>query len=338
MKRLATVLALFLSPLLGACVLGGIIDGVHRSASNAGSTLGAGLVDKALGHDTAESRELDRLTEVLSDPMKMSPSNEYYLGRTTVASLLAQRYDNAVLGLSGKGSAARAQPRLAYVQSLAQALLEAADRTKSGDDRVPAALKVAVVREDAPNAWSTPGGYTIVTTGLLSMVRSEDELAAVLSHELAHIVRGHGLRALHDGQAKAYAAEKAGQVAKEAGGSRLEQGFSDFVSGLLDTLIQGYPPEWEYEADARGAAIAAAAGYDPAAMDRVIGRLAAWRKAHGAGEGIAKTHPSETERTDRLAAVLAGLEKVKVGKRFLATRAARFRASVPRLVARAGVR
>jgi predicted Zn-dependent protease len=51
-----------------------------------------------------------------------------------------------------------------------------------------------VVDDQSVNAFSIPGGFVYVNTGLLDMVQSEDELAAVLAHEIGHVVARHGLR------------------------------------------------------------------------------------------------------------------------------------------------
>ena len=54
-----------------------------------------------------------------------------------------------------------------------------------------------VIEDHRINAFALPGGYIGVHTGLLEATRSEDELAGVLAHEVAHVTQRHIARAIH---------------------------------------------------------------------------------------------------------------------------------------------
>ena len=55
----------------------------------------------------------------------------------------------------------------------------------------PASYHFLVVHEDQPNAFAIPGGYIFIFDGLLTQIRSEDEIAGVLAHEIGHVERNH---------------------------------------------------------------------------------------------------------------------------------------------------
>ncbi len=263
-----------------------------------------------------------------------TPRQEYYLGRTVTAQILA-RYDNEVVGLRGKGAKASATPTLAYVDSIAQVVLQGARKTYPAEaykeagvtERVPTVFRVAIVKDDAPGAWSAPGGFTVLTTGMLDLCESEDEIAAVLAHEMGHISMAHGLAAVDPSRR-----QQIDEVIKAAGaaftaelGKQLEF-MKDFTDDIAKALFEsGYEKEWEYAADGRGATILTAIGYDPAALVSVLQKLDAWQKAHGMG-GWSKTHPPPSERIAKIERAMREqhLSAAKVPREKLTVRRQRF--------------
>ncbi len=167
----------------------------------------------------------------------------------------------------------------------------------------------AVFRADAPgwrwesnvisskelNAWCMPGGKMAVYSGLIERLHlSDDELAAVMGHEIAHALREHGR-------------EKAGQaagvgVAAAIGGALIgsyfgvDPGLGQTVLGTAGELAFMRPNSrgMEQEADRIGVELAARAGYDPHAA------IALWEKmARVSGGGTPQwlsTHPSHDSR------------------------------------------
>ena len=118
--------------------------------------------------------------------------------------------------------------------------------------------RVAVIRANEPNAFALPGNHIVCTTALLDLYRGapEDELAAVLGHEVAHVVCRHGV-------------EKATKSMVTSAMLFTSVLFGDFILALLlsqaTTLGINLPfsREMEREADHLGLKIAAAACYDP---------------------------------------------------------------------------
>lgn len=140
------------------------------------------------------------------------------------------------------------------------------------------------------NAWVMPGGKIAFYTGLLEKLKpSDDEIAAVMGHEIAHALREHGRERASQAMAQGIALSILGAV---AGVSR---GGMDLTQAVLNvTLNLPNSREHETEADRIGVELAARAGYDPRAA------IAVWEKMSKLGGGkspeILSTHPAPTTR------------------------------------------
>ena len=86
-------------------------------------------------------------------------------------------------------------PRLAELQEMVKAILTTWPETLKGYD-----YRVQVIRDETPNAYAVPGGNLYFTTGLLEMIEYPEELESVLSHEIAHVERRHGLKQFYQVQ------------------------------------------------------------------------------------------------------------------------------------------
>ena len=127
-----------------------------------------------------------------------------------------------------------------------------------------------VIDDDSINAFALPGGYIGIHSGLLKATRSEDELAGVIAHEIAHVTQRHIARALAAGKKQSLlsTAIMLGAVIAGASGAG-----SDAVQGAMavaqGTQIQqqiNFTRENEYEADRIGISALARAGFDPRGM------------------------------------------------------------------------
>ena len=272
-----------------------------------------------------------------------TPRQEYYLGRTVTAHILA-RFDSGLVGVEGKGRQAKAVRPLAYVTRIAQVVLQGARKSYPKEaykeagvtERVPTAFRVGIVQDEAPGAWSAPGGFVVLTTGMLELCENEDELAAVLAHEMGHVSMAHGLAAVDPNRRQQIdeVIKAAGQAFAAELGKQMKfmKGFADDIAKTL--FDSGYEKEWEYAADGRGATILTAAGYDPNAMVSVLKKLEAWQKAHGKG-GWSKTHPLASERISKLEKTIREqkLAPAKVPTSKLERRKARFERNLKTKVA-----
>ncbi len=158
-----------------------------------------------------------------------------------------------------------------------------------------------LVNSDVINAFAVPGCYIYVTRGLMAIVNSEAELAAVLAHELGHIVARHSQR---QQQRSMWRGLGVAAVQLITGSERLTQ-IAGAAAGLF-TLR--YSRAQEFEADDLGVTYLHDAGYDPyAAVDMLdaLGRQESFMmQTRGRDEARsippwARTHPLTTERTAR---------------------------------------
>jgi predicted Zn-dependent protease len=180
-----------------------------------------------------------------------------------------------------------------YVNGVGQKLAAVADR------KLP--YEFVVLNSSVPNAWALPGGKIAINRGLLTELKSESELAAVLGHEIVHAAARHGARAqergtlLQAGLALAQIGAAVGGVDQNAAGLLLHG--ASVGAQLVQTK---YSREQELEADRYGMEYMKRAGYDPAGavtLQETFVRLAesADRKQSWL-EGLFASHPPSAER------------------------------------------
>lgn len=161
--------------------------------------------------------------------------------------------------------------------------------------------RFALLDTDVVNAFSCPGGYVLVTRGLLDACRNEAELATVLAHECGHVAGEHVLGEIKRAE---LVGAGLGIVASEAGGGDLSADLMRKIGekGFDLLLNRGMDRKDEYDADARGCRIAHAAGYATAPYGEFLSRLEARmvRDAGGPMASLAKTHPLPSDRLARL--------------------------------------
>jgi len=152
---------------------------------------------------------------------------------------------------------------------------------------------------DSPNAFALPGGKVGVNTGLFKVAKNDDQLAAVMGHEVAHAIARHGNERMSQGLLAQGGVAAAGIA---TGGQGLTTAGAALAAQYLFTLPNNRTQE--SEADEIGLLYMAEAGYDPrAAVDL-------WRNMEAAGAGgqleWASTHPSPGNRIKRLQELMPG--------------------------------
>jgi predicted Zn-dependent protease len=162
-------------------------------------------------------------------------------------------------------------------------------------------LEVFPVLAPEINAFAMPGGFIGVNTGLLVSAQSESELAAVLGHEISHVVQRHiarGMTQQNQSGAIALASMAAALLAAVAGSGNLAMGVAAFGQAAAIDRQLGFSRDAEREADRVGLQMLYKAGYDPSGMATMFGRLeSASRLNEGRGGGAwASTHPLSLER------------------------------------------
>jgi predicted Zn-dependent protease len=219
---------------------------------------------------------------------EISPEEEYYIGRAVAAKILA------TYPLSTNQSLVR------YVENVGFAVAVASDVPETFGG-----YHFAVLESEVPNAIAAPGGFVFVTTGLLKLLPNEDALAAVLGHEIVHVVDQHGLKSISRDRLAAAVADIAKVAASINCNELLSQSVSVFggvVDDIVSTLLnRGYSQEQEFSADAGGMTFMARVGFDPRQMDTVLGVMT---RMPPADEGWFRSHPGPDARRAEVKALL----------------------------------
>ncbi|THF62474.1 M48 family metallopeptidase [Pseudothauera rhizosphaerae] len=155
--------------------------------------------------------------------------------------------------------------------------------------------EVAVLSSDQLNAWCMAGGKMAIYTGLIDQLKlTDDEIAAVLGHEIAHALREHARERISKSMATNIGISVAGALfgVGDAGQSLMGQ-VAKVTFELPNSRLH------ETEADRIGVELAARAGYDPRAAVTLWNKMAS--KSSGAPPEWLSTHPSHTSRQRDLA-------------------------------------
>lgn len=156
--------------------------------------------------------------------------------------------------------------------------------------------EVRIVEADVPNAFSLPGGYTYITTEMLKILESDDEIAAVLAHEFVHADRAHVLVQTAR-SSKLDIISLIGLIAAAQGGGA----GAAVVAGAVQTAyMNSYAIDLEKEADARGIEMLHKAGYNPTAMLVLMEKLNVedLKRRSYESAGIYQNHPEDSERIE----------------------------------------
>ena len=217
-------------------------------------------------------------------------------------------------------------PKSVYVRTIGATLAAA-----SNDPMPYHGYMFLTVQSDEVNAFAVPGGFVFVTTGMLKFLKDEDELAAILGHEMGHMELRHGMKSVgKESVLKLFSLMK--EVATMSGDSgdstqtaarQQLVALADELFGKLTTSIRnGYGIEMESQADWRSIQFAKTLGYETKALYDVLERFKAEKGTYGGA-----SYPAE-----RGADVLKYREgfgcKDDDGESGRAARAARYRSAV----------
>ncbi|MGV8079737.1 MAG: M48 family metalloprotease [Syntrophales bacterium] len=233
-----------------------------------------------------QGQSIKKSTKAVAKSLEdFTPEQEYYIGRTVGAVVLA------------KYKVLPDKRINAYVNLLGQTLAQASDTPE-----LFGGYHFLVLDSDDINAFATPGGHIFVTRGLIRCCRTEDELAAVLAHEIGHIQLRHGMKAIEKARMTEALTILAQEGAKSFGSqevAQLTQAFGGVISDITNTMINnGYSRTYEYQADRAAVTILRRVGYNPAALTEMLGVMA--RQIKPGGTDFAKTHPSPENRISEL--------------------------------------
>jgi metalloendopeptidase OMA1, mitochondrial len=178
--------------------------------------------------------------------------------------------------------------------ALQQRVTAVGSRIAAVSDVPGAKWELAVIDDPTPNAFALPGGKVAVNTGMFKIVENDDQLAAVIGHEIAHVAARHG-------------AERVSQQVVQQGGLQalgIAVGDPAVVQLAAAAAIVGitlpYSRTQETEADEIGLMYMARAGFDPRQA------IELWQNMEKAGGGgqveFLSTHPAAGSRIERLQA------------------------------------
>ncbi|MGH7480528.1 MAG: M48 family metalloprotease [Longimicrobiales bacterium] len=186
----------------------------------------------------------------------------------------------------------------AYVQRVGETLARASERP-----RLPWTFRV--VDDPTPNAFALPGGYIFLTRGMLALMDSEAELAAVLGHEIGHVTARHSVNQISRAQLAQIGLGIGGILVPEL------QQFGGLASAGLQLLFLKYGRDDERQADELGFAYAGNAGYDLREMDDVFASLQRIGEREGRS-GLPtwlSSHPAPAERIEAIRQRLAETQR-----------------------------
>ena len=209
----------------------------------------------------------------------LTPEQEIALGYKSAPEMAAQM-----------GGLSRNREAAALVQRIGERLARQSIAAKS-----PYKFSFNVLADPKTiNAFALPGGPIFITEGLLRALKSEAQVAAVLGHEIGHVIARHSSERL------------AKQQLTQGLLGALIVGTGDYSTAQIGQVVGGmismkYGREDELESDALGIRILAEAGYDPRAMIAVMETLA---KASGGSRQpeFMSTHPAPENRAERIRA------------------------------------
>lgn len=231
------------------------------------------------------------VTSINKAAENFTPENEYYIGRS-VAAAVVSKYP-----LEKESKAIND-----YLNNICTTL--------TINSPLPYLYKgyyVAVLDSDEINAISTPGGHILVSRGLIQSCNSEDELAAVIAHEIAHIQLKHSIKVIESSRVAAASMDAAKAVtmvvydntaknSKKFDKDEFKKHASalwDVQSELVNTVVEnGYSQQQEFDADLYALDLMYKAGYDPEAMCSMLSSIS----KNSTMGGWNKTHPSAISR------------------------------------------
>lgn len=158
-------------------------------------------------------------------------------------------------------------------------------------DRPNLAWTFIVLDTDGVNAFASPGGFVHITRGALGLIQNEAELAGVLGHELAHVVRKHTVNAIQKNKA-------IGAGINQAAGGRSELLNRMAKQAYEQILENNFDRGDELDADKVGIQLAQKVGYADALPD-FLARLADRNKDQAERNGMFASHPETKERIEK---------------------------------------
>jgi predicted Zn-dependent protease len=167
----------------------------------------------------------------------------------------------------------------------------------SQTERADLPWRFGVLQAPQLNAFATPGGHIFITRGLFERMKNEAELAGVLAHEIAHVLKKHHLQAIQKGARMELAGAALSTLARQ---DRNTPSREKLLAAGSELFSRGLDKSDELEADRLGVVIAARGGYDAYGLPSVLQTLQAMNPEDSGVALMFKTHPAPGERLGAL--------------------------------------
>lgn len=240
---------------------------------------------------------------------EITESEEHYIGRAVAANILATKtpmFDWAAVE---------------YVNEIGAVIAGFSPRPSTYGG-----WHFMILNDQGINALSCPGGIVLLNKGLCDLAQNEDELAAIIAHEAAHIVLSHGIKSVEKAKLTSAWTTLGHEGAQHLGSSEVQElsdNYGDVVDDITMNLVtRGYSRDSEEQADSLAVHILYRAGYDPAALVSVLQRMDGITNRNG--PGFWQTHPDPSQRAQWVQAEInsSGLSSPSAAE--IAARAQRF--------------
>lgn len=280
-----------------------------ESVTNVGATLAEATGTISSSQASSIRRSGKAVAKSFED---FTPEQEYYIGRAVGAAVVKQY----------RPYTGRKENQYVNVMGRLLALASDMPETYGG-------YHFQILDSDEINAFAAPGGLVFVTRGILRCCRNEDAAAAILAHEIAHVVHKHGLQSIKKSRITnaltVIGTESVKQFADDDIAA-LTNIFEDSISDITNTLINnGYSRSFERNADETAVHILKRVGYQPGAIVDMLFEMD--KRLKPGGMDFAKTHPSPKSRIKEISKKFGNLPKGKGHPK----RNARFRANLGRI-------
>ncbi|MFH2011429.1 MAG: M48 family metalloprotease [Pseudomonadota bacterium] len=265
---------------------------------NAVTNVGADILASTGTISSEQAVSIKRTSKAASQAFeKFTPENEYYIGRTIAANILNRYkvYDN--------------REATEYLNLIGQTMAAASDKPETFNG-----YHFLILDTDEINAFAAPGGFILVSRGLMRCCKNEDALSAVLAHEVGHVQLDHGMGAIKSSRYTSLGKIVGVEIAKNMGNEMLAQAaevFDGTIGDIMKELVdKGYQSSQEYDADIAAVTIMKRVGYNPPALKNMLEEMDK-RLGQNSG-GFGKTHPTPQKRLENIGPYLEGFVVVVI--------------------------
>lgn len=237
----------------------------------------AGAIDQNTANAISNSSQA-----LASAAEEITPEQEYYIGRAVGANILTSyKVWNGSPALT------------AYVNRICNAIVINSPRPELYNG-----YHVMLLDSGEINAFATSGGHIFITRGLIACANSEDALAGVIAHEIAHIQLQHSIKAIKTNRITHALLVTGTSTAGATTGynvNELTSILNESVGEIVSTLVNnGYSQQQEFDADSTALSLLAAAGYNPSGLIDMLKVLD--KNQSGRPGGFNRTHPTPARR------------------------------------------